>query len=446
MESLDNLMNLFCELQNNSSRTAKEQILRDNSENTLFTEVLKFLYNPFIVTGLSSSKINKNVTGALGLALFEFMEEDNENLLDILNYLKEHNTGRDVDINKVRTYIDRNIKFEDMLKKIFTKELKLGIQSTTLNKVYGKGFVPTFDVMLAENYFDNKNFVNEKEFILTEKLDGNRCVAVYENDQVEFFTRQGQPYGEMPQIENEIKKLKCGYVYDGELIAKSDNNLTTEELFRLSTSKVRKDGVKTDVVFHIFDMVPIEDFKSGISSINAKERKYLLHDTIAHINPRLTKPSEWVEEVEMLYVGRNVNEIYYNLEKITSKGGEGVMINLSDGCYECKRTKQLLKVKKFRTADVRVTGVYEGTGKNTGRLGGIYIEFEHLGKKWNCGVGSGFTDEERELYWNNKEMLLGKIVEVKYFEISSDADGNYSMRFPVWLGRIREDKNEISMY
>ena len=47
------------------------------------------------------------------------------------------------------------------------------------------------------------------------------------------------------------------------------------------------------------------------------------------------------------------------LEEVESQGGEGLMINLN-GKYECKRTKQLLKVKTFNSADVLVVGVYEG--------------------------------------------------------------------------------------
>ena len=124
---------------------------------------------------------------------------------------------------------------------------------------------------------------------------------------------------------------------------------------------------------------------------------------------------------------------------------EGLMVNL-DSPYVCKRSDCILKVKVFNDADVRVLNVLEGTGKNVGKLGAITIQFEHQGQLYECNCGSGFNDEERELYWNNPELLINKIVTVGYFEISKNQDGTYSLRFPTWKGIIRNDKDEISMH
>ncbi|MEG1565386.1 MAG: hypothetical protein RR342_01425 [Bacilli bacterium] len=267
------------------------------------------------------------------------------------------------------------------------------------------------------------------------------CALVEEDGNVILYTRQGQLYKDMLDIENELKRLPHGYFYDGELIA--DANIEdTEELFRATTSAVRRDGIKTGVIFHIFDMVKAEEFWKGTSIADTTSRKSMLHLSIKGMCPKL----RWIKEVEVLYQGSDKSQIEYYLEKITSVGGEGVMINIADSPYECKRTKNLLKVKKFKTADVKVLDMYSGTGRFTNTLGGITVEFEHRGNLYKCDVGSGFTDTQRELYWNNKELLLGKIVEIKYFEISQDADGKYSMRFPTWIDRIRSEKDEISMY
>ena len=136
------------------------------------------------------------------------------------------------------------------------------------------------------------------------------------------------------------------------------------------------------------------------------------------------------------------------MQEQTSKGEEGIMINISDGAYECKRTKDLIKYKQFNDADVLVTDIIEGEGKNTGKLGAITIMFEGEDRlNYYCNVGSGFTDEERVYYWNNKKELLNKIVTIQYFEmVGNKKDKNFTLRFPVWTGRIRNDKTEISMY
>ena len=148
----------------------------------------------------------------------------------------------------------------------------------------------------------------------------------------------------------------------------------------------------------------------------------------------------------MLYRGEDKSQIQYWLDKITSEGGEGVMINLSHGPYECKRSKYLLKVKKMLTADVLVKDVIEGTGQNTGKLGAITVEFIGPDEKhYECNCGSGFTLQEREEFWNNPNLILGKIVELQYFEISQNEQGTYAFRFPVFK-YVRDDKNSISMF
>ena len=60
-------------------------------------------------------------------------------------------------------------------------------------------------------------------------------------------------------------------------------------------------------------------------------------------------------------------------------------------------------------------------GKNINKLGAITIQFEVDGKLYTCDCGSGFCDYERLLYWNNKELLLNKIVTIGYFEISQNS-------------------------
>ena len=61
-----------------------------------------------------------------------------------------------------------------------------------------------------------------------------------------------------------------------------------------------------------------------------------------------------------------------------------------------------------------------------------------------CECGSGFTDEERLNYWEHPELIMGKVVELKYFEVTqNDKDKTkYSLRFPTWQHRIRTDKDE----
>jgi DNA ligase-1 len=53
---------------------------------------------------------------------------------------------------------------------LFTKSIKLGCAASTVNKVFGKNFIPQFECMLAENYFDYAEKVEGNDFTITLKL------------------------------------------------------------------------------------------------------------------------------------------------------------------------------------------------------------------------------------------------------------------------------------
>lgn len=80
----------------------------------------------------------------------------------------------------------------------------------------------------------------------------------------------------------------------------------------------------------------------------------------------------------------------------------------------------------------------EGEGRLSGTLGGIYVNY----KNSKVGVGTGFNDEQREYYWSNQDEIVGKIVEIKYFDESTNQkDDSISLRFPVFIS-VREEKSE----
>ena len=117
------------------------------------------------------------------------------------------------------------------------------------------------------------------------------------------------------------------------------------------------------------------------------------------------------------------------------------MINIANASYQKKRTSDILKVKKMNTVDLFVTSIFEGKGKYKGTLGGVMIEY----KGQPVGVGSGFSDNQRKIIWAHPDNIIGKLIEVQYFEESKDKNGNPSLRFPVFK-TIRLDKNEESLF
>lgn len=424
------LVQIFTDLKNDSSRTGKEAILKAHENDELFRDVLEFVYNPYIVTGISTKKLNKKMEKKVKDTLAEMGDFPMEDIIeDVMERLKKYNSGRDSDVAYIQAIIKRLETDEEktLLKQIVTKDLKVGITAKTINKVYGKGTIPEFSVMLAESYEKKADKVKGK-FYITQKLDGNRCIAMKENGKVKFFTRKGQEISGMTQLEEAFASYPDNQVYDGELLLINTDNLPSDELFRKTQKVVRKDGEKTGLLFYMFDTLTVAEFKDGKSKKTYEQRRNTI-DTFSD--------SELIRILPVIYEGDDVNMIAVLSKFAEKKGWEGLMINLANGLYQCKRVVDLLKVKKMKTADLLCVSIDKAIdGQFEGILARVNVEY----KGSLVGVGSGFTIEEREKFTDNPDEIIGKIIEVQYFEESVDEKTKQpSLRFPVFKG-IRHDK------
>lgn len=433
---MNKVKEIFTQLQSTNSKLEKQRIIRENKDNQKFTDTLVFLLSPYIKTGLSDSKINKPVS----LTTLVRTSEWN----DIKTYITNHNSGSDVDIKTVQIFISNQPEdMQDFYKGLITKSIKLGCDAKTVNGVLGKGFIPSFEIQLAEKYFEKPNKV-VGNFTLTEKLDGFRLATIIHNDKIEFYSRQGQFVEGLVEVEEDMRmfckanKLHNAF-FDGELVAVNCEELSSDENYKVVTKTARTKGIKRGLKYNIFDTLSYEEFMSQNCDTEYYKRRCLLNELSKNVS--LTH----INILPVLYNGSDKDMIMEYLNKARENHKEGIMINLDNGMYEFKRTTNLLKVKVMQDADLKIVDVYEGTGKNKGKLGGIIVEFIYEDNIYRCECGSGFSDDERIDYWNNPEKILNKIATIQYFEISKNDNGGYGLRFPVWTHRIREDKTEISM-
>jgi len=430
---MEEIIKIVEELRGTNSTNDKISILKKNDSNVLLQKVLSYTYNPFKKYGMSEKTLETDVP--YNEPSFDIFE-----LLDILANSNINDSLRGKTNSFLTSIKFKNIKEMELYKGMLIKDLKLGCNVSTINKVW-KDLIPEFNVQLANSYFKEKEgFLKGRTFILSTKLDGNRLVIIKRNGIIEFYTRQGKLMEGLVEIEADVKLLLDNMVYDGELIAENIDNLPSDELFRVTMTKARKDGIKTGLIFNCFDMLPLEEFEKGKSKEGCLTRKTKLKELLDSLDLK------YIVNVENLYVGDDESKIMKWLNWAKSNNLEGIMLQIADAVYECKRTKTTLKIKKFQDADLKVLDIIEGTGKNVGKLGAITVQFEVEGKLYTCDCGSGFSDDERSLYYNNKELLLDKIVTIGFFEISQNSKTKeYGLRFPTWKGIIRHDKTEISM-
>lgn len=324
----------------------------------------------------------------------------------------------------------------DFIASIVNRTLRLGIGPSQLPK---DGLAP----MLAKKFEDIK--LKDDVYYITEKLDGNRCIARYDGSKWIFTSRNGKPL----KVNINMGDLPTDVVYDGELlsgiqtydsinaaiaIAKGYTIPKYTGKFNTTSGVINSKHKDKDLVYNIFDVMT--------DDVYYKRRQYL--NSIANLVSSETR----ILPV-LAVINCNCENVVANmLGELTDAGAEGLMLNNGAALYQHKRTNDLIKVKNTYTIDMLVTDWEYGTGKYDGMVGALYCTAIADGKHIEAKVGTGISDEQRQLWANDPSLIVGKIIEVSYFSMSQNSGTYgtklYSLRFPR-LKRIRYDKEVTSI-
>ena len=409
-----------------TSRISDKTIILEAVQDPTIKRVLNFLGDPNQVIGLSTKKIQKEVEHVA----------HNLTLPELLDYLLEHNTGTENEIGMVQYFINQyDAHTKDVLAQVIGKSWTTTVGASLLNKVFGAGFIPVFEVQLAFPYDKKINGYSDKDvFVVTQKLDGFRAVVeVKDGKVVSVKTRKGKVIDGLTELRNDFEKVLDAslghFIFDGELLLEDpENKWTSGERFQKTGQMISADGECQGLGYHIFDALPHAEFVAGQSKLPYIERRKNYLETF--------NAGDLVRPVPVLGTADKAGIPAWS-DYATAQGFEGVMLNDPNAKYETKRTKGLLKVKKMHTADLLVVGFEEAIdGKNRGGLKSLIVQ---LDEDNTFNVSSGLTEEQREHIWNNQDEYLGKIIEIKFFEETTNKNGGRSLRFPVVLG-FRDDK------
>lgn len=286
---------------------------------------------------------------------------------------------------------------------------------------------------LAKQYNADK-LPKASGYYITEKLDGNRCLAEYDGAKWNFYSRSGKKL----YVNFDLTGFNTARIYDGEIMTVATlKDRKNADFNTLNGLIQRQYGKKNNLVYVVFDIA--DETKTYT------ERRQELNGLTDTANTMILPVLAYYQTAKEL--NDNISEL---LTKITDNGGEGLMINTADSVYQTKRTNALLKVKNTYTMDLRVTGFTDGQGKCNGMIGALQCEMTcDDGKRIKTEVGGGFDDYERKAWYENPKSIIGKIIEVAYFELTQNeytkGTNIYSLRFPRYT-RIRTDKLVTSEY
>lgn len=228
--------------------------------------------------------------------------------------------------------------------------------------------------------------------------------------------------------------------FDGELVV---GDIYAKDVFQKTTSGVMSEDGEPDVTFYVFDVLTN-------NTAPYKERLYELNDRLVlEQYPNIVATGQrYVQTTE---------DLLKLLHKERIKGGEGLICRNPNGKYKYGRStpkEQLsVKLKFFENGEFEVIGFEERMHNNneatTNELGYTerssckenLIPMNTLGSlvlkygdtEFRCGTG--FSDEQRQEIWNNKESYLGKLASIRYMSVGQAI----LPRIPSFIGWRDED-------
>ena len=417
-KNLNYLQSFIDEMNDSSSGNYKIETIKKHSDSKFLQMIFNYTYNPYKKYNVTSKNCKKN-SDLLGHA------NTYGSIFTILNDLANRvSTGHNA-IANVNRFILENIQHEKLIYNIIDRDLKMGASTSSINKVI-PGCIPTFKVALANPYNVKRVDFKSGDWYGSRKLDGVRCICRKENDIVTFFSRSGKEFLTLGNLENEILKIPGNFILDGEIcMVDKDGN---EDFQGIMKQIRKKDHQIEKPKFFVFDYLTLEQFdnQTGTTPLTLRLRNGY-HNLPNDVNYDML---EFLPQEQL-----TTEEQFTEMAKAAEDAGfEGIMVRKNVG-YEGKRSHNLLKVKKFHDAEYTVLGTtnafirWTENGKQVERECLSNITIEHKGCKVN--VGSGFSKEQREMYFESPQDIIGKTVTIQYFEETKNQNGGFSLRFPV---------------
>ena len=437
--NFDYLQSFINEMNDSSSGNHKIATIKkyaDNSEENEDREFLQnifhYTYNPYFKYNVTSKNCKKN-SDLLG------HPNTYGSIFTLLDDLRNRVCTGHTAIANVNRFILENIQYETLIYNIIDRDLKMGANTTSINKAVHPDLIPTFKVALANPYNVKRVDFQSGDWYGSRKLDGVRCICRKEMNTVTFYSRSGKEFLTLGNLENEILKVPGNFILDGEIcMVDKDGN---EDFQGIMKQIRKKDHQIENPKFFIFDQLTLHEFdnKTGVRPLTERifhgvEKPYisttwsnLIMTNLKNINSDMLS---FLPQIQL-----TTEEQFTEMAKEAEEAGyEGIMVRKNVG-YEGKRSHNLLKVKKFHDAEYTVLGTtnafirWTENGKQIERECLSNITIEHKGCKVN--VGSGFSKEQREMYFKSPQDIIGKTVTIQYFEETENQTGGYSLRFPV---------------
>lgn len=268
--------------------------------------------------------------------------------------------------------------------------------------------------------FEEKRLLKWKPpFIVQPKYDGVRCRAVYtETGGYLLLSSEENVIFSVPHLNMCFNNLGLRAEFDGELYC---HGLTFEQIVSITSRTVNISADYEQIQFHLFDVV-----------INEPQmRRSIVIENLRGLSNSIIVSPFWLCE--------SLDDVMRAYDKILTLGYEGIIVRHQMAPYERKRSTLVMKFKPKKEDDYEIIGYEEeisiaGTPKNS--LGALTLK---SGDGGIFNVGTGFNQDDRQLLWKERELLIGRVAKIKYQHLTS---GKQVPRFPVFVEIINKEEQK----
>lgn len=246
------------------------------------------------------------------------------------------------------------------------------------------------------------------------KFDGIRNIARKINGKWTNVSRKGKQFLVLDHVSDALEKLEISenVVFDGEMYSDIECFETVAGIVRKKNLSEKDYAVMANVKFNVFDCIFLDDLEMTFENRFEKLKNILSNDTTGCISA-----------VEVFSVD-DENSIEKLVDKALDNGYEGLMVRNKYSPYEIdKRSYHLQKFKRFIDGEYEIVGAREGQGNDKGTV----IWMCKLTEDKQFSVRPMGTRDERKMQFLNQKDYIGKMLTVKYQELTKDG----VPRFPV---------------
>jgi DNA ligase-1 len=251
-------------------------------------------------------------------------------------------------------------------------------------------------------------------FIVQPKYDGVRCRAIPvitgpKGNEYMLVSSEENILFSVPHLNEMFSLLGLRAELDGELYC---HGMSFEQIVSITSRTVNLHPDHKAIQFHCFDIV----------NDQSQMRRQLLIEALRGLSPWLV--------VSPYYLCMDFNEVMRAFDAIVSKGYEGIIVRHPMNLYERKRSTLVMKFKPKKEDSYEIIGAQEEIDKEGLEKGSLGALVCRSGDGHLFNVGTGFTQEQRQILWEIKDTLPGRIAKVKYQHLTI---GKGVPRFPVFV-------------